>query len=86
MKEMHVRSLDWEDPLEKGMQPIPVFLTGESHGQRRLPGYSPWGRKDSDVIERLNNNDSRKKISRQSMNSDMIIEQDRRTEQDKGSK
>ena len=52
MKEMHVRSLDWEDPLEKGMQPIPVFLTGESHGQRRLAGYSPWGRKESDVTER----------------------------------
>ena len=21
----------------------PVFLPGESHGQRRLAGYSPWG-------------------------------------------
>ena len=25
-------------------QPIPVFLPGESHGQRSLAGYSPWGR------------------------------------------
>ena len=25
--------------------PIPVFLPGESHGQRNLVGYSPWGRK-----------------------------------------
>ena len=25
--------------------PTPVFLPGESHGQRRLVGYSPWGRK-----------------------------------------
>ena len=24
-------------------QPIPVFLTGEFHGQRSLAGYSPWG-------------------------------------------
>ena len=24
-------------------QPTPVFLTGESHGQRSLVGYSPWG-------------------------------------------
>ena len=24
-------------------QPTPVFLPGESHGQRRLMGYSPWG-------------------------------------------
>ena len=25
-------------------QPTPVFLPGESHGQRSLVGYSPWGR------------------------------------------
>ena len=24
-------------------QPTPVFLPGESHGQRSLVGYSPWG-------------------------------------------
>ena len=27
----------------------PVFLPGESHGQRSLAGYSPWGHKESDV-------------------------------------
>ena len=26
-------------------QPTRVFLPGESHGQRRLMGYSPWGRR-----------------------------------------
>ena len=26
----------------KAWQPIPVFLPGESHGQRSLAGYSPW--------------------------------------------
>ena len=27
----------------KGLwQPTPVFLPGESHGQRSLAGYSPW--------------------------------------------
>ena len=26
----------------------PVFLPGESHEQRSLEGYSPWGRKESD--------------------------------------
>ena len=26
-------------------QPTPGFLPGESHGQRSLAGYSPWGRK-----------------------------------------
>ena len=34
-------------------QPTPVFLPGESHGQRSLVGYSPWGRKESDTTERL---------------------------------
>ena len=28
-------------------QPTPVFLPGESHGQRILAGYSPWGHKES---------------------------------------
>ena len=27
--------------MEKGMPPTPVFLPGESHGQRSLLGYSP---------------------------------------------
>ena len=37
-------------------QPTPVFLPGESHGQRSLVRYSPWGRKESDMNERLNSN------------------------------
>ena len=32
-------------------QPTPVFLPGESHGQRSLVGYSPWGCKESDRTE-----------------------------------
>ena len=32
-------------------QPTPVFLSGESHGQRSLVGYSPQGRKESDMTE-----------------------------------
>ena len=43
MQETWVLSLAEEDPLEKGMQPTPVFLPGEFHGQRSLVGYSPWG-------------------------------------------
>ena len=31
----------------------PVFLPGESHGQRSLAGCSPWGLKESDVTEWL---------------------------------
>ena len=45
--------LGWEDPLEKEMQPTPVFLSGKSHGQRSLVGCSPWGRKESDTTEQL---------------------------------
>ena len=33
--------------------PTPVFLRGDFHQQRSLAGYSPWGRKDSDMIEQL---------------------------------
>ena len=32
-------------------QPTPVFLPGESHGQRSLVGYGPQGHKESDMIE-----------------------------------
>ena len=40
-------------PWRRKRQPTPVFLPGESHGQRRLVGYSPWGRKESEPTERL---------------------------------
>ena len=38
-------------PWRRKWQPTPVFLPGESHGQRSLVGYSPWGRKGSDMTE-----------------------------------
>ena len=42
-------------PLRRIQQPTPVFLPGESHGQRGLAGYSlrncnPWGHKEMDMI------------------------------------
>ena len=40
-------------PWRREWQHTPVFLPGESHGQRSLAGYSPWGRKESDTTERL---------------------------------
>ena len=33
--------------------PTPVLLPGKSHGQRRLVGCSPWGRKESETTEQL---------------------------------
>ena len=38
-------------PWRRAQQPTPVFLPGESHGQRSLAGYSPWGHKESDMTE-----------------------------------
>ena len=37
----------------RAWQPSPVFLLGESHGERSLMGYSPWGCKESDMNEWL---------------------------------
>ena len=34
-------------------QSTPILLPGKSHGQRSLVGYSPWGRKESDMTEWL---------------------------------
>ena len=38
-------------PWSRAWQPTPVFLPGESYGQRSLEGYSPWGGKESDKTE-----------------------------------
>ena len=34
-------------------QPTPVFLPGDSYGQRRLAGYSPWGHEQLGMTEHL---------------------------------
>ena len=49
--ETQVRSLGWEDALRRAWQPTPVFLPGESHGQRSLGGYSPLGCKELNTTE-----------------------------------
>ena len=36
-----------------GKIPSPVFLLEKFHEQRRLVGYSIWGRKESNMTERL---------------------------------
>ena len=43
IQETKVQSLGWEDPLEKGMAPILVFLPAESHEQWSLVGYTFHG-------------------------------------------
>ena len=58
MWETWVGSLGWEDPLDKELVTHSsilalIILPGESHGQRSLAGYSPWGHKDLGTTERL---------------------------------
>ena len=38
-------------PWRREWQPTPEFLPGESHGQRSLAGYSPWGHKESETTD-----------------------------------
>ena len=42
-----VRKIPWR----RARQPPPVFMPGESHGQRHLADNSPWGHKESDTTE-----------------------------------
>ena len=44
-----VRKIPWR----RKWQPTPVFLPGKFYGQRRLAGYSPRGRKESDTTKWL---------------------------------
>ena len=49
VEETRVRSLGWEDPLEKGMATHSSFLSWRIHGQRSPAGYNPWGPKELDT-------------------------------------
>ena len=40
-------------PWRRKWQSTPILLPGKSHGQRSLVGYSPRGRKELDMTERL---------------------------------
>ena len=49
-----VRKISWR----RKWQPDPAFFPGESHGQRNLVGNNPWGRKELDTTQQLNNNNN----------------------------
>ena len=52
MRETWVRSLGWEDPLEKETgNPCRYSCLEKSHGWRSLVGYSPCGCKELDMTE-----------------------------------
>ena len=48
---MWVQSLGQKDPLEEGMAIHSSILPRESHEQRSLVGYSPWGPEELDMTE-----------------------------------
>ena len=50
-QDMQIHFLVGKTSWRKKEQPTSVFLPGESHGQRSLPGYSPQGHKESDMTE-----------------------------------
>ena len=45
-------------PSSGKWQHVSEFLPGKSHGQGSLVGYSPWGCKELDTTEQLNNNNN----------------------------
>ena len=51
-------------PWRRAWQHTPVFLPRESHEQRSLADYGPWGHKESDMTERLTNTSHRRFIYR----------------------
>ena len=53
MQETRVRSLGWEDPLEKEMTAHSSILAWKIPWTWRLVGYHPWGCKESDMTEQL---------------------------------
>ena len=57
----HVPCIGRRILIHSGTREVPttVFLPGKSHGQKSLGGYSPWGHKESDRTQRLNNNNNK---------------------------
>jgi len=51
MQETWVRSLGWEDPLEKEKATHSSIIARKSHEERSPEGYSPWGHKELDITE-----------------------------------
>ena len=51
MQETGIRSLGWDDPLEKEMAAHSSILAWKIPWMGNLVGYCPWGRKESDTTE-----------------------------------
>ena len=48
-----MQSLDWEDPLEKGMATYSSIFAWKIPWIEEPAGYSPWGHKVSDMTKQL---------------------------------
>ena len=53
VQDSQIQSLGCKILWRRKWQPTPLFLPGESHGQRSLAGYSPRGLKETDTSEPL---------------------------------
>ena len=53
MQETWVRSLGWENLLEKEVAPLSNILAWKSHEQRSLGDYCLWVHKESDMTKQL---------------------------------
>ena len=51
MQETGVPSWGQEDPMEKEMATDSSILAWESHGQKNLAGYRPWGHNRLDTTK-----------------------------------
>ena len=51
IQETWVQSLGWEDSLEEGMATHSSILAWRILWQRSLAGFSPWGRKESNMTK-----------------------------------
>ena len=52
-KRLRFQFLGWEDPWRRARRFTPVFLPGESRGQRSLAGCSPLGCRELEMAEQL---------------------------------
>ena len=67
-----VRALSWEGPLEERMQSFPVFFPEESHAQRSLVGYSPWGHRGSDGRKQWSTHTMEMMLDKKANSSDFL--------------
>ena len=67
MYDTWVQSLGWEDSLEEDMATHSSVWPGESHGQRSLAGYSPWGHKELGMNEAVQHTESERKCESERM-------------------